>query len=67
MSNPFKKITKNSESTKKQWDSFKETSSVNAKQCSACGAPRPKKTNLTTCDYCGSIFMNIAIEIKADI
>ena len=67
MSNPFKKITKNAEKTKKKWDSIKETSTVNSKQCETCGASRPKKTNLTTCDYCGTRFMNINEKINPDI
>lgn len=67
MANPFKKITDNAEKTKKEWDSVKERSSVNAKQCETCGAPRPKKTNLTTCNYCGTIFMSISEKINPDI
>ena len=67
MSNPFKKITDNSEKTKKKWDFIKETSNVNSKLCNSCGAPRPKKTNLTTCAYCDSQFMNIQEQIISDI
>ena len=67
MGNPFKKITTNSEQTKKQWDSVKETSTVASKQCYSCGAPRPKNTNLTICGYCGSKFMSINEKINPDI
>jgi len=67
MANPFEKIIKNSEKTKKQWDSEKKDSTVDAKQCNTCGAPRPKKTNLTTCDYCGTRFMSIDEKITPDL
>lgn len=67
MGNPFKKITKNSEETKKKWDSEKVASEVSSKKCTGCGAPRPKNTNLTTCDYCGLKFMDINDVIKPDV
>jgi len=66
MSNPFKKITKNAETSKKKWDGIRTEATSSTKTCKGCGAPRPKKTNLTTCNYCGFTFMDIDVEIKAD-
>ena len=66
MSNPFKKIIKNSNETKKKWSEEKKESSTNTRKCEGCGAARPKDTNLTTCDYCGFKFMTIETIIKTD-
>ena len=68
MSNPFKKIAKNAESTKseKQWKDAKTSSSVASRTCEQCGAPRPKDANLTTCSYCKFKFMDIDTVIKSD-
>lgn len=66
MSNPFKKITSNANSSKKVWGNERETSETKTRKCEDCGAARPKDTNLTTCDYCGFKFMTIDKEIKMD-
>jgi len=65
MSNPFKKIIKNSGDTQKKWER-RETLDILTKKCPDCGAARPKDTNLTTCDYCGYKFMKINEKIKPD-
>jgi len=65
MANPFKKITKNANESKKDWGGNK-TSETSTRKCEGCGAARPKDTNLTTCDYCGFKFMTITNEIKTD-
>ena len=67
MSNPFKKITENSERTKKEWEGTKKVSKTYSKSCECCGAPRPKNTNLTACNYCSFKFMDIENEIKLDL
>ncbi len=67
MTNPFKKINQNAKHSKKEWASEKEASVVKSKQCTSCGAPRPKNTNLTTCDYCGTHFMTINQVIHPDV
>lgn len=66
MSNPFKKITKNSEETKMKWEGVKTGSKISTTACKCCGAPRPKNTDLTNCDYCGFKFMDIDTKIKSD-
>lgn len=66
MSNPFKKIVKNSNETKKDWGNEQKESSTSSRKCESCGAARPKETNLTTCDYCGFKFMTINEKIKTD-
>jgi len=68
MSNPFKKIAKNAESTKSetQWKGSKKNATVKSTTCQQCGAPRPKNTDLTTCDYCKFKFMDIDVVIKSD-
>lgn len=68
MSNPFKKIVKNTDESKQP--SYKKgpktISQVKTRICENCKAPRPTDTNLTTCDYCGFEFMSIDVEIKSD-
>lgn len=66
MKNPFKKIIKNSNETKKKWGDENKESSTKTRKCEGCGAARPKDTNLTTCDYCGFKFMTIDNTIKTD-
>jgi len=69
MSNPFKKIASNSKETKNsnQWKGAKTRSTTVSKICSACGAPRPKRTDLRVCAYCGLEFMTIDKTIHPDI
>lgn len=66
MTNPFKKITTNAETTKKEWKGLKAESTTKAKQCHRCGAPRPTNTNLVACAYCGTPFMLIDATIEPD-
>ncbi|SMC65334.1 hypothetical protein [Cellulophaga tyrosinoxydans] len=67
MSNPFKKITTNAQNTKSTlYASEEKTASSYALACASCGAPRPKKSNLATCDYCKAPFMNTNTVINAD-
>lgn len=68
MSNPFKKIADNSKTSKNksQFKDSKTSSEVSSNTCGQCGAPRPKNTNLTTCDYCGFRFMDIDTIVKSD-
>ncbi len=67
MSNPFKKIIKNTESSNPIYKKGRrDNSEVKTNTCPNCKAPRPVETNLTTCDYCGFKFMDIDNEIKAD-
>lgn len=66
MSNPFKKIVKNANESQKDWGT-NSTSETSSRKCENCGAARPKDTNLTTCDYCDFMFMDIDNEIKTDI
>lgn len=62
--NPFKKIIDKSNDTQKKWEAANKDGAVVTKACTSCGAPRPKKTDLTTCAFCGFKFMTIDIEIK---
>lgn len=59
MSNPFKKITTNAETSKSDLHSRGQQTETrtSSESCKTCGAPRPKKTNLVTCDYCRQPFM----------
>lgn len=68
MSNPFKKITANSQNSKTSLYSSGEKIAATSYTlaCATCGAPRPKKSNLATCDYCKSPFMNTNTVINAD-
>lgn len=68
MANPFKKITKKSVDTKS--DLYRRgittETTIMTKSCDACGAPRPKKSNLERCDYCKQTFMKNVKNFKAD-
>ncbi|MDP5229634.1 MAG: hypothetical protein NWQ38_04520 [Cellulophaga sp.] len=68
MSNPFKKIADNAKNTKnvQQHLGAKSITTSYVVDCETCGAPRPKNTNLTTCSYCKSVFMNTNTTIKPD-
>ncbi len=67
MSNPFKKIIKNTEESKPTYkEGIKTSSGIKTRTCPNCKAPRPVNTNLATCDYCGFQFMDVDVEIKAD-
>lgn len=68
MSNPFKKITNNAETSKNKMYSNEEltASKASATQCKSCGAPRPINSNLEKCDYCGLPFMENVHNLKAD-
>ena len=68
MSNPFKKISKNAEESTNTEYYYEVTkgSKVSSKQCDSCGAPRPKNTDLTSCDYCKTPFMSITKKITTD-
>lgn len=68
MANPFKKIIKNTEESEQasyKKDMHKE-SSIETKTCPNCGAPRPRRTDLRRCDYCGYEYMNINEKINPD-
>lgn len=68
MLNPFKKITANSENTKSSLYSSgaKSVVAFYTLACTSCGAPRPKNSNLATCDYCKSPFMLTNTVINTD-
>lgn len=68
MTNPFKKITTNAETTKgkSQYQQQRFDTVVDTKTCFSCGAPRPKNTNLVQCDYCRTRFMDDVGEFKSD-
>ena len=68
MSNPFKKITANSQNSKSSLYSSGEKGIATSYTlaCLNCGAPRPKNSNLATCDYCKSPFMNTNTVVKSD-
>ncbi|WP_430907653.1 hypothetical protein [Maribacter sp. 2-571] len=68
MSNPFKKIVKNAETSKSTMyvQEDRTVAKVSVKSCDSCGAPRPKNTNLVRCDYCRQPFMNDVPSIKSD-
>lgn len=68
MANPFKKITKKSEDTKSNLYSKGITTetTTSTRSCEACGAPRPKKSDLGRCDYCKQTFMENVKDFKAD-
>ncbi len=42
------------------------TFKTKTRKCEGCGAARPVDTNLTTCDCCGSKFMDVEGEIRID-
>ncbi|WP_299099100.1 hypothetical protein [uncultured Winogradskyella sp.] len=68
MSNPFKKITSNAAQSKNSMyntEAHNETT-VSTRDCDTCGAPRPKKSDLTICSYCKTSFMDIGTVIKSD-
>lgn len=68
MENPFKKIGDNAKKTKSktQFKDEKKTATVQSRTCEQCGAPRPRNTDLATCDYCGFKFMDIGTTVKSD-
>jgi len=68
MSNPFKKITKNSVASRNAINEKGQvkTTKVASVCCETCGAPRPKDTNLVVCDYCRQPFMAAVKNFKAD-
>jgi hypothetical protein len=68
MSNPFKKIVTNAQTSKNTMykeDEQKQTI-VTTKSCGTCGAPRPKKSNLVKCAYCRQAFMINVQNFKSD-
>ena len=67
MKDLFKKLAQTAQDSKKEYDSEKKHSEVNTKTCNSCGAPRPKTSNLVTCEYCKTPFMNIDTQIKTDV
>lgn len=69
MSNPFKKITNDAETSKGKMYNHKERTetSVFSNCCESCGAPRPKNSNLVKCDYCKTPFMENVQNFKADL
>lgn len=68
MSNPFKKIASNAKETKnkKQWEGSKTNAAIATKTCGSCGAPRPKRSDLRVCAYCGLTYMDVDTAIKTD-
>ncbi|WCM41257.1 hypothetical protein MG290_09835 [Flavobacterium sp. CBA20B-1] len=66
MKNLFSKIANTAKDSKKEYGTEKKESKTDTKRCETCGAARPKDTNLVICDYCGTPFMNIDVNIKAD-
>lgn len=68
MSNPFKKITINAETSKGKTHTqgIRTETLVVSKSCDSCGAPRPKNSNLVKCDYCKTPFMKQVKHFKAD-
>lgn len=62
--NPFKKISDNAKTTAKKYDSESTQSSVSAKTCPQCGAPRPINTNIAFCSYCRYHFMSMDVYIE---
>lgn len=67
MPNPFKKIVNNTVASEQAYKKgAKTTSKITTRVCASCAAPRPANTNLTSCDYCGFVFMDIEAEISAD-
>lgn len=68
MSNPFKKISKNAEQSKNSMytHEIRTDAKVSTRQCNSCGAPRPKNTDLTSCNYCNTSFMDIDETINSD-
>jgi len=64
--NPFKKIIINSIETKPVYDGVQIDASIESKTCKSCGAPRPNKSNLATCAFCGTKFMDIDAQITSD-
>lgn len=61
--NPFKKISDNAKATAKKYDNECSDSSVSARTCPKCGAPRPINTNIASCSYCKYNFMSINVNI----
>lgn len=68
MSNPFKKIAINAETSRgKMYTQGERTeTSAASKSCEACGAPRPRNSNLVKCDYCKTSFMKNVQSFNAD-
>ena len=68
MSNPFKKITTNAVTSRSEINTRdqKIETTVASICCDGCGAPRPKNSNLVTCDYCRKPFMENVKNFKAD-
>ncbi len=64
MSNPFKKITKTADESKKVWDSTLTTSAVETRDCENCGSARPSDSDLRNCAYCGFQYMDLDAEVR---
>jgi len=66
MTNPFDKLAENSKKSAHVDEAAVKETSVDARQCPNCGAPRPVGTNISRCTYCEFEFMVVPVEVKRE-
>ncbi|MDR0480764.1 MAG: hypothetical protein LBG66_02640 [Gallionellaceae bacterium] len=63
--NPFQQLAENSQNSAHQDDRVVEDSTVAARKCPRCGAPRPARTDISHCAYCGERYMVVPVHVPA--
>lgn len=67
MPNPFSRLSRNASASTRPHPEQRTTSEARARTCATCGAPRPTRTDLRACDYCGTAFMTAPErDVRAD-
>ena len=67
MPNPFSRLSRNATASTRAHPEQRDASQARARTCATCGAPRPARTDLRTCDYCGTVFMTAPTqEVRPD-
>ena len=62
----FSRLSANARASTRPHPEQRDAADARARTCATCGAPRPERTDLRTCDYCGTAFMTApAEEVRA--
>ena len=59
----FSRLARNAAASTRPHPEQRDAAEARARACATCGAPRPERTDLRTCDYCGTAFMTAPAEV----